>query len=291
MITVYSRGGSANQMFQLAFAIAESMRQGTWFSFRKEDMPDALQIFELKAEAPVQIRFSLWFYRLRYQMHRRLYLRIQAWLEEGYRFEEDQWQTYAEQQEAISMASVLHGYFQSMSYFQEVKNIVREVFRIREEVLNRFTHKYAELLNGSRPITVVQIRRNDYLHLGQADLGGKGLQLKDEVYEHMFELAHAIEGQQVIVIGDDEAYATMFKEKYPTMLVIDGGMEDDFLWMQHAHRLILSNSTFGWWAAFLSRHSHPEVYVPEYWLGHKVQREFPTGIFQELNWKTFQTSV
>lgn len=290
MITIYSRGGTANQLFQLAFAISEAQRRGTWFSFRKEDMPDALQLFQLKSDGPFYIRFSLWFYRLRYRLPRRLYLKLQEWLEEGYRFEEDQWQRPEEQMEAISSSSTFHGYFQSLTYFHKAQTLVKAAFEMKPEVLNRFRLKYKELLGEGRPITVVQIRRNDYLSLGQEDLGGKGLQLKDEVYASMFELAHHVSGNQVIVIGDDASYASRFVENYPQMLVINGGMEDDFLWMQHAQRLILSNSTFGWWAAFLSHHQ-PEVFVPEYWLGHKVKKEFPVGIFEGLNWKTFPTGT
>lgn len=46
----------------------------------------------------------------------------------------------------------------------------------------------------------------------------------------------------------------------------------------HADVCIIANSTFGWWGAFLNEKKNKTIYVPAYFLGFKVQKEFPVNI-------------
>ncbi len=50
---------------------------------------------------------------------------------------------------------------------------------------------------------------------------------------------------------------------------------------------VISNSTFGWWGAYLSRHGNPIVYAPAPWFR---QLEEPIGLIPE-NWKRIQSSI
>jgi|SRR5690606_1802039 len=44
--------------------------------------------------------------------------------------------------------------------------------------------------------------------------------------------------------------------------------------LQNAKALIISNSSFAWWAANLNP-KKPLVLVPNFWLGFKIKKEFP----------------
>ena len=51
----------------------------------------------------------------------------------------------------------------------------------------------------------------------------------------------------------------------------------DFQLLLHADKLIISNSSFAWWGAYLNKNK-TEVFVPQYWLGFKVDKEIPADI-------------
>jgi hypothetical protein len=43
--------------------------------------------------------------------------------------------------------------------------------------------------------------------------------------------------------------------------------------MSYCKNLVISNSSFGWWAAYLNHHPHKKIYVPSTWFGRAMIAE------------------
>ena len=55
----------------------------------------------------------------------------------------------------------------------------------------------------------------------------------------------------------------------------------------NANICILSCSTFSWWGAWLNKQKNLKVYVPKYFLGFKVKKEYPVNIIPK-KWKQIE---
>jgi hypothetical protein len=59
----------------------------------------------------------------------------------------------------------------------------------------------------------------------------------------------------------------------------------DFQILLNAQELVIANSSFSWWAAWLNRQNNKVVYAPKYYLGFKVNKYYPAGInVNDWNW-------
>lgn len=57
--------------------------------------------------------------------------------------------------------------------------------------------------------------------------------------------------------------------------------------MRSYSKYVISNSTFGWWGAFLSKHTNPMVYAPDPWFG---KLEEPIGLIPKT-WKRIPSAL
>jgi hypothetical protein len=92
----------------------------------------------------------------------------------------------------------------------------------------------------------------------------------------------------IYILTDDKAYAkNIVKDLNVDQNVVKysrGTLIDDFLILKNADTAIISNSTFAWWAAFLSTRKS-QIFAPKYWLGYHAMEEYPRGIMNvEFTW-------
>lgn len=174
-------------------------------------------------------------------------------------------------------SGVIHeGFFQSDKFFSH--SFKKNPFRVRKKFLHEFYRKYDELLK-SGIITVIHVRRKDYLDAGSDELGGKGLTLPLSYYKKALDYLHDSGRKKILVISDDPEYIkNNLNLGVPYTLEINSAIID-LLLMNHADNLILSNSSFSWWGAYLNKKENLKVIAPEYWLGFKVNITYPIAIF------------
>jgi hypothetical protein len=98
------------------------------------------------------------------------------------------------------------------------------------------------------------------IHLRLADYHEiPGLVKEPSVY---FGVLDKLEASEIILVTDDpsDPYLRAFRERYRHLRVVSGSAKSDFELLMSMSTLVVSNSTFSWWAAYLGGASR--VFVP-----------------------------
>jgi len=142
----------------------------------------------------------------------------------------------------------LAGYFQRFEYFEPYRDRIRVWFRLRP-----IPAPFRVAAND----VLVNIRRGgDYGILGWT----LSLSYYDQVLSNLRNLG------KVYICGEciDNQVRRCFAKYEP--IYYDGAPIEQFIFITSFSRIILSNSTFAWWAAFLSEAT--EIYAPRSAYGH-----------------------
>lgn len=158
----------------------------------------------------------------------------------------------------------LSGYWQSEKYFKEVEQILREEFIFREAPHENAV-KVLEQIRNTESVCV-HVRRGDFLLNPLNGLCGL----------EYFKAGEAIIGSRVsdavfFVFSDDIEWCEKnLKFDRETVYVGDdfGGQKfrDDFRLMSAGKHFIISNSSFAWWAVWLSKNTNRIVVAPNEWV-------------------------
>jgi hypothetical protein len=186
-------------------------------------------------------------------------------------FREQVW--YSAQRIPFQNDLVLDGYFQSWKHFHHHRNELLSLFAPTELIINNL-NKYRDLIENSKTVA---------LHIRTA---GKILHEKRlqpffglEYYRKTMDL---FPPDSLFVIFSDRI--NWCKKHLPALnrkfVFIEGndGMDDLFLMSMMRH-VIIANSTFSWWAAYLNQHPSKRIIAPEYWGGEPHPPHPPTDLF------------
>jgi hypothetical protein len=136
---------------------------------------------------------------------------------------------------------VLDGWFQRYEYFRPYRQQIQDWLRLDESV--QVPAVGNEL--------VLNVRRTDYVTLGWA--------LPFSYYNEAIQRAGIGEGGIWIVTdAPSDPFFKRFKAFRPKFF--SGSSLEGIAFMTKSRRLVLSQSTFGWWAAFLG--NQEEIYAP-----------------------------
>ncbi len=161
--------------------------------------------------------------------------------------------------EEVEQPCRLEGYFQSAKYFRQCHDeLITLVARASD-----FRRGTSELIGD---YIAVQIRRGDYLKPAQAKF--HGVVPISFFWTAVKELRERLGDLPVRVFSDDESVAVSFAESIEHAQAHVSSAEESPLYLlgvlSKAKGLVISNSSFGWWAAFLSGLGR-EVIVPYPW--------------------------
>lgn len=147
----------------------------------------------------------------------------------------------------------LNGYWQNLRYFKNDINEVLDKFKIRKR--NKNFNNFIS----------IHIRRGDYLSTG-FDICDKNFFNKSLKY---FNKAKLKKKHNILFFSlDKEWVENNFDLKNYNYKIIANKINpiDDFWLMAQSQNIIISNSTFSWWAALLiSRNKNNTVICPKYW--------------------------
>lgn len=164
----------------------------------------------------------------------------------------------------------LEGFFQTEKYFiQNRSNVERWFTSIMDpQVLELFVSYPKE------EYCYIHFRGGDYVHFG-----GGSIILPISYFHHaMTTIKEMYNNIKFVIITDDKVLA---KTYFPNEPVLSNSMIVDFNLLKHAKYSIISNSSFSWWARWLSKES--VTVAPKRWLNYNMpdMEYYPKDIYTE----------
>jgi hypothetical protein len=261
MIGVTLKGRLGNQLFQYALAIALAKKYRTFYIIDNDAKHDQVKAY-FKTNLLLNTRFTRnWYKQL-----------IQPKFPVIHQTGNEQ---VANILPLIGNNRHYKGFFQSEQYFLNIRGEIRQVFRIKGLWQNEFERKYGGLLQER--LLVIHYRLGDYLTWNPQSFGGGDMSLPEAYYKAALGQVKNMEDYTVVVVTDDMQNAANKLDFLPRKQIISDSEMMDFQLLMHADKLIISNSSFAWWAAYLNVKS-ADVFAPAFWLGFKMGAEMPYGI-------------
>ena len=152
------------------------------------------------------------------------------------------------------------GVYQSENYFDGTEDKVRSWFKIKEEYSNSYDEKLKEnniILDENT--CVINFRGGEYR--GIPNVVCRREYWRDSI-NHMLSLNPEM---KFVVITDDPAFSNQFMPFEIPTYHFDIGL--DFYIINKSKWLIISNSSFGWWASWLNLTAN-KILAPKYWSSH-----------------------
>ena len=172
----------------------------------------------------------------------------------------------------VSNNSLYVGYYQSDFYIRALGQT--KVPPIKEKYVRAFREKYGAMFDR-HPTVTVHIRRTDYLNYQ-----GRDISLPITYFQQQLDRIDDLDRYQVFFVSDELEFVKKSIRPKPNFHFVANDEITDFQLIQQADIAIISNSTFSWWAAYLSPKNN-RVIAPKNWLGFRIGREHPRGIMTE----------
>lgn len=161
--------------------------------------------------------------------------------------------------------TMIHLISQSEDYLIDRKNDIYNWFKVKDEYRNQYEQKISELnINLDDNTCVINFRGGEYR--GIPNLICRREYWQDSI-NHMLSINPEM---KFIIITDDNECAKHFIGDYPCY---HSEIGFDFYVINQAKYNILSNSSFGWWAAWLNDKSKL-IIAPKYWSKHNISNGF-----------------
>lgn len=291
MVGILSQGRLGNQMFQYAFIYAASKKLNTPFFIINHN---SLHYFKLhqnlqKNNTKNTFKYAAlnFFKKSSIKLSRKTARTPIIWLKNWATYKNIYtWRntTYGENYllPCINNNILFDGFFQSEDYFVHLKEEILQQFEIKPVYQQQFKSLKKHIF--VKEVIALHIRRSDYIFFGNDDIGGINVALPIDYYKKSLSLIKNKENYNIIFISDDiefvkNEFGNNFNYYYENNSEII-----DFQLLMNANILIIANSTFSWWAAWLNKKDDKIIYAPNYFLGFKIKKFYPAGI-KVSNWK------
>jgi hypothetical protein len=158
----------------------------------------------------------------------------------------------------------ISGHFQSWKYFDHHKDYIQKLFAPTAVIKKELDEKFGWL----KDCTAIQIRRGDAL-----TERAKGYHPVPTL-EYIHEAVKRVNPTQIVVFSDDMPWCKeTMKFNVPCNFDTSQGEIRDYMeiyMMSMCKNVIISNSTFGWWGAYLNTRPDRTIVAPSYWFGPKI---------------------
>lgn len=182
--------------------------------------------------------------------------------------------------DSIELPCYLSGNWQSWKYFSTVESQIRKKFTFRKDMFSLSIWEFGEILSKSASVAV-HIRRTDYsFHENILPL---------DYYKNAITYMDERLMKPIYYIFSDDPEWVEYAFNIPCSFQIvkgNSGLEDFYL-MSCCRHAIIANSTFSWWAAWLSDNKEKVIVMPEKWyLSSKLNKKSIEIDIVPPDWKT-----
>ncbi len=160
----------------------------------------------------------------------------------------------------------LNGYWQSETYFLEIRELLLQQLTIKLEYLKNIEHELTLIKSTSQSVAV-HVRRGDYITLASAN------QFHGICDINYYQTAASQFSNAVtfFVFSDDlEWCKNNLNFKSTTHYIKSPTAYTDFHLMSMCQHQIIANSSFSWWAAWLNKNSAKKIIAPQHWFADKA---------------------
>jgi hypothetical protein len=171
----------------------------------------------------------------------------------------------------------LAGFFQSPLYLRGHEDAVRHWYRMSSDESADVKRRWAAIGIDPTEAVAVHVRLGDYrqqIPLGVSEEGG--WILPRSYYQRALEVAGA--GRRIALFSDEPDQAESYLGRPADYVSRTGNGRVDFCMLSSCTRMIIANSTFSWWAAWLNPNPSALVVAPEFFLGRNIGTWYPKDI-------------
>lgn len=175
---------------------------------------------------------------------------------------------------------VLNGYWQCDKYFQGIEEILRQELKPKQELLEHNKELF-EKIKTTNSICVT-IRRGDFMNKKNK---ATFYVCNEKYFEKAMNTMNTLYNDCVFFAFSDDIQWVKENIEFPGKVYYERG--DDPAWekmrlMSACKHFILSNSSFSWWAQYLSENTDKTVIAPDRWYNKGKNKK--ADIYQN-NWK------
>lgn len=169
------------------------------------------------------------------------------------------------------------GFFQNEKYFKSILPVIKNEFIISPLKLSEEQLHLIRQINDSESVCI-HVRRGDYVGKKRFEVCGK------KYYERgMNRILSIIPDAKFFLFSNSKQDVEWVRNQYKLegdIIYVDLGNNEieDFYTMSLCKHFIISNSTYSWWAAYLSQNSNKVVVAPKPWVNSSIYQD---GIYCE----------
>lgn len=280
MVIIRIWEGLGNQLFQYAFArsLAEKgydvkldmdkSYDDIYIKYKNNDVrQNALNKFTISLDSINVDEYGKYQFLLRNSNKNRIIYKLSMCGLWKYKFLENKYQHYMNENEAIPKHCYIKGWFQSEKYFENIRNILLDEIKLKKKL--SVPDSVSEILMNTQMTPVaVHVRRGDYVRVGLAlshMYYKKAIRYMKRKYENpffvFFSEDHEWIQSKLSLWGCNETNSLLCQN----MNLND---YEELILMSMFKSIIISNSTFSWWSAYLNQNADKIVIAPneKYWI-------------------------
>ncbi len=160
----------------------------------------------------------------------------------------------------------LKGYWMSYKYFQKYEDIIKNDFTIRENLITHLKPISNEMHNAES--IAIHVRCTDRKIPENLKLYGE---IAASYFSNGINYIQKQKGNDLhlYVFSDDEVMAKKYIPQHLPVTFVSNNITknniEDFYLIMQCKNVVMTNSTFSWWAAYLNKQKRKIVVVPKRW--------------------------